>query len=69
VVRTTLRTTAAFLVLGAVISGGTMAVALIVDRDHYPTDTIGGFCIAVAAVLVSALAIEWWAERPVRPRS
>ena len=63
VLRTALRTTAVLLTIGAAISGGTMAFALIADHDHYPTDTVGGFCVAVALVLVSALAIERWAER------
>jgi membrane-associated phospholipid phosphatase len=62
VLRTALRTSAVLLAVGAVLSGGTMAFALIASRDHYPTDTIGGFCIAVAVVLGSALIIEWWAE-------
>jgi membrane-associated phospholipid phosphatase len=62
VLRTALRTSAALLAAGAVLSGGTMAVALVASRDHYPTDTIGGFFIAVAVVLTSALIIEWWAE-------
>jgi membrane-associated phospholipid phosphatase len=66
VLRPTLQTSAALLVLGTVLSGGTMAFALILDHDHYPTDTIGGFCTAVAVVLVSALAIEWWAERSAK---
>jgi undecaprenyl-diphosphatase len=63
VLRTALRTSAALLAAGAVLSGGTMAFALVASRDHYPTDTIGGFCIAVGVVLASALLIEWWAER------
>jgi membrane-associated phospholipid phosphatase len=62
VLRAAPRTSAALLAAGAVLSGGTMAVALVASRDHYPTDTIGGFCIAVAVVLASALVIEWWAE-------
>ena len=62
VLRTALRTSAALLAAGAVLSGGTMAFALVASRDHYPTDTIGGFCIAVAVVLTSALIIELWAE-------
>jgi membrane-associated phospholipid phosphatase len=57
------RTSAALLAAGAVLSGGMMAFALVASRDHYPTDTIGGFCIAVGVVLASALLIEWWAER------
>jgi membrane-associated phospholipid phosphatase len=35
-----------------------MAIALVADRAHYATDTLGGFCVAVAVVLTSALAIE-----------
>jgi undecaprenyl-diphosphatase len=35
-----------------------MAVALIVRDWHYPTDTIGGFCTAVAVVLGTALLID-----------
>jgi membrane-associated phospholipid phosphatase len=57
-----LRTSAALLAAGAVLSGGMMAFALVASRDHYPTDAIGGFCIAVGVVLASALLIEWWAE-------
>lgn len=60
--RPELRTSAALLAAGAVLSGGMMAFALVASRDHYPTDTIGGFCIAVGVVLASALLIEWWAE-------
>ena len=62
VLRTRLRTSAVLLAGGAVLSGGTMAFALVASRDHYPTDTIGGFCMAVGVVLASALIIEWWAE-------
>jgi membrane-associated phospholipid phosphatase len=62
VLRTRLRTSAVLLAAGAVLSGGTMAFALVASRDHYPTDTIGGFCMAVGVVLASALIIEWWAE-------
>jgi membrane-associated phospholipid phosphatase len=68
VLRTALRTSATLLVVGAGLSGGTMAFALIASRDHYPTDTIGGFCIAVTVVLASALIIEWWAEHAPRKR-
>jgi membrane-associated phospholipid phosphatase len=62
VLRTPPRTSAALLAAGGVLSGGTMAVALVASRDHYATDTIGGFCVAVAVVLASALVIERFAE-------
>jgi undecaprenyl-diphosphatase len=54
----------AFLVAaGALVSGGPMALALVAYRAHYPTDTVGGFCVAVAVVLTSALVIERWPRR------
>jgi membrane-associated phospholipid phosphatase len=56
-------TSAALLTIGAWLCGGTMAFALVAEHAHYATDTVGGFCVAVALVLVSALAIERWAER------
>jgi membrane-associated phospholipid phosphatase len=53
------RTSAALiLAAGAVLTGGAMALALIVRDWHYPTDTIGGFCTAVAVVLGTALLID-----------
>jgi membrane-associated phospholipid phosphatase len=63
VLRTASGTSATLVAAGALLSGGTMALALIADRVHYPTDTVGGFCVAVAVVLASALAIELWGER------
>ena len=67
VLRTATGASATLLAAGALASGGTMAVALIAGREHYPTDTVGGFCVAVAVVLVSALVIDRAAER-LRPR-
>jgi membrane-associated phospholipid phosphatase len=67
IVRPNSRTTVALLVIGAVVSGGTMAFALIAEDIHYATDTAGGFCVAVAVVLASALVIERCAERVGRP--
>jgi membrane-associated phospholipid phosphatase len=58
VLRTATHTSALLIAAGALLSGGTMALALVADRDHYATDTLGGFCVAVAVVLTSALAIE-----------
>ena len=60
VVRTTAGASALLLSAGALASGGAMAVALVADGVHYPTDTLGGFCVAIAVVLASALAIERW---------
>jgi undecaprenyl-diphosphatase len=64
VLRTSGRASALLLAAGALLSGGGMGVALIADREHYPTDTIGGFCVALAVVLASALVIDWICERP-----
>jgi membrane-associated phospholipid phosphatase len=58
VLRTATHTSALLIAAGALVSGGTMALALVADRAHYATDTLGGFCVAVAVVLTSALAIE-----------
>ena len=58
VLRPATGTSALLLSAGALVSGGAMALALVSHRVHYPTDTVGGFCVAVAVVLASALAIE-----------
>lgn len=47
----------------AVVLGGTAAVGMVVERAHYPTDTVGGFAVAVVLVLGTALVLD------VRPRS
>ena len=44
--------------VAAVGAGSAMAVALTSLDVHYPTDTIGGFCTAVAVVLGCALALD-----------
>ncbi|HZG90710.1 MAG TPA: phosphatase PAP2 family protein [Pseudonocardia sp.] len=54
---------ATLVAVGTVVSGGTMALALIGGQEHYPTDTVGGFFVAVAVVLLSALTIDWSAGR------
>jgi membrane-associated phospholipid phosphatase len=43
---------------GAFLPGGAMSTALIVRGWHYPTDTIGGFCTAVAVVLGTGCLID-----------
>jgi undecaprenyl-diphosphatase len=61
---------ALLLAAGALLAGGAMAAALIVCDWHYPTDTIGGFCTAVAVVLGTAVLIDrasrWRAEKACR---
>jgi membrane-associated phospholipid phosphatase len=63
VLRTATGTSALLIAAGATVSGGAMALALVADRVHYPTDTLGGFCVAVAVVLTSALVIERLPQR------
>jgi undecaprenyl-diphosphatase len=41
-----------------VLVGSAMALAMTVTRYHYPTDAVGGFCVAVAVVLGLALVID-----------
>jgi membrane-associated phospholipid phosphatase len=63
------RTSAALiLAAGASLAGSTMATALIVRGWHYPTDTIGGFCTAIAVVLGTALLIDQVARWRAGPR-
>lgn len=54
----------AALILGAgmLLSGGAMTLPLIVQDWHYPTDTIGGLCTAIAVVLGSALLVDHAAQ-------
>jgi undecaprenyl-diphosphatase len=51
-------TSAVILASGAVLAGATMATALILSGDHYPSDTVGGFCAALVCVLGCVLLIE-----------
>lgn len=53
---------AALLAAGALMAGGSMAVAVVAGRFHYPTDAAGGFCTAVVVVLGTALLLERWAD-------
>jgi undecaprenyl-diphosphatase len=39
-----------------------VAVGLVAERAHYPTDTIGGFSLAVVMSIVAALAIDGFAD-------
>ncbi|MCA1683398.1 MAG: hypothetical protein LC685_05375 [Actinobacteria bacterium] len=60
---------ASLLAAGAVVTGGGMAVALVAVGFHYPTDTVGGFCTAVAVVLGTALVLERLADGRSNPAS
>jgi membrane-associated phospholipid phosphatase len=53
---------------GTLAAGVTMAVSLTVGFFHYATDTIGGFCTAVAVVTAVAWLVDLFAERAVHPQ-
>jgi undecaprenyl-diphosphatase len=44
--------------LSAVVAGGAVGTGMVVTGSHYPTDVIGGFCAATAAVLALALVLD-----------
>jgi len=44
-------------------AGATMAWSQVALGAHYPTDTIGGFCTAMAVVPATALLVDWFAAR------
>ncbi len=57
--------------LGVAVAGGLMGVALVAGDVHYATDTVAGFCTAVAVVGTVALVVDRIADRvgtrPVDP--
>lgn len=48
---------------GAGAAGATMAWSQVAEGAHYPTDTIGGFCTAMAVVPATAMLVDWFATR------
>jgi membrane-associated phospholipid phosphatase len=58
------RAPAVVLVLGlALVAGVAMGWAEVALGAHYPTDAVGGFCAALAAVPATAWAVDRVAER------
>ncbi len=57
--------------LGVAVAGGLMGVALVARDAHYATDTVAGFCTAVAVVGTVALVVDRFADaagaRPADP--
>lgn len=51
-------TTAAIVAAGAVVAGAGMGVALVAAEVHYPTDTLGGFAVALVVVPLTAVALD-----------
>jgi undecaprenyl-diphosphatase len=52
----------AILAAGGLVVGGGVGAAMIASNSHYPTDTLGGFCTAVAVVCSAALVLDRMAE-------
>jgi undecaprenyl-diphosphatase len=52
------RGTVALAATAAVLAGGLVGTGMVVRGSHYPTDVVGGFCAAVAAVLGVALLLD-----------
>jgi undecaprenyl-diphosphatase len=57
---------ALLIVLLPAAAGVTMALSQVALDAHYPTDTVGGFCTAVAAVTAIALLVDGVADRTRR---
>ena len=57
----------------ALVAGGAVGAGMVTIGAHYPTDTVGGFCLAVAIGLGTGLVIDRVADRraarPGRPPS
>ena len=47
----------------ALLAGGAVGAGMVTIGAHYPTDTVGGFCVAVAIGLGSALVLDRLADR------
>jgi membrane-associated phospholipid phosphatase len=52
------RGTAVLAATSALVAGGLVGAGMVVGGAHYPTDVVGGFCTAVAAVLGVALVLD-----------
>lgn len=54
--------------VGTLATGGLMSLGLTLRDWHYPTDTVGGYCLAIVIVLGLALLLDRFADRSVDPR-
>ena len=52
---------------GAAVAAAAMALSQIALGAHYPTDTIGGFCVALLVVPTTAYLVDRFAERRSDP--
>lgn len=55
--------TAVLGLLATTLLGAGIALVMVVVHGHYATDTVAGFCVAVATTLGTALAIDRWSGR------
>lgn len=46
----------------AVAAAAGVAISLVAQHIHYFTDTIAGYCVAIATVLAIALALDYWCQ-------
>jgi undecaprenyl-diphosphatase len=46
-----------------VVGAGTVALGLIGEHAHYPTDTVGGLCLAVVVTVVTVVGVDRVAAR------
>ncbi|HXT44864.1 MAG TPA: phosphatase PAP2 family protein [Pseudonocardiaceae bacterium] len=46
--------------IAAIAVAAGVAVSLVAQHLHYLTDTVGGYCVAVATVLGVALGLDYW---------
>jgi undecaprenyl-diphosphatase len=66
--RRRLGATAGMLLAAAVVipAAAAMAWAMVVENSHYPTDTLGGFCVALVMVPLTARVIDVVVDRRLR---
>ncbi len=49
--------------LAAVAVAAGVAISLVAQRVHYATDTVAGYCVALATVLAVALCVDFFGSR------
>jgi membrane-associated phospholipid phosphatase len=49
--------------LAAVALALGVAISLVAEHIHYTTDTVAGYCVAIAIMLALALCLDYWGSR------
>jgi undecaprenyl-diphosphatase len=49
--------------LAAVALAFGVAISLVAEHIHYTTDTVAGYCVAIAITLALALCLDYWESR------